>query len=88
MDAQTVLMKLKTICSDDYAKTTSLNQLYKDVIENYKFIHDNVSNDLYMSLHTEVDCVYYEIRLGDGEYDDMIFNDCIEVLKQVIKALE
>ena len=88
MDSEMVVMKLETICSVDYAKTASINKLYVDIIDVYKFIHDNVSNELYMSLHTELGCLYNEIRLGDGDYGDMVFNDCIKVLKQVIEELK
>jgi len=88
MDSTAVIERLSVICGDDYAKKSSLDELYRDVLNEYKFIHDNSSNELYMSLHTELQCVYYESRLGDCDYDDMVFNDCIMVLKKIIKELQ
>lgn len=88
MDSTAVIERLTVICGDDYAKNSSLNELYRDILNEYKFIHDNISNELYMSLHTELQCVYYESRLGDGDYDDMVFNDCILVLKEIIEELQ
>jgi|LakMenEpi03Aug12_release.lakeMendotaPanAssembly.Ray.scaffolds.fasta_scaffold3129749_1 hypothetical protein len=88
MDSTAVIERLTVICGDDYAKTSSLNELYRDVMNEYNFIHDNSSNELYMSLHTELQCVYYESRLGDGDCDDMVFNDCIIILKKIIKELQ
>lgn len=88
MDSSIVIMNLETICREEYISSSSLSNLYRDVMNIYTFIHDNISNELFISLHTELQCVHNEIRLGDGDYDEMVFDDCIEVLKQVLIELK
>lgn len=88
MDSHSVIMKLETICNADYYRTASLNELYIDINNLYDYIQNNISKELCESLHTEMKSVYYEIRLGDGDSYDIVFNDCIEVLKKVIEELQ
>jgi len=87
MNRDTVISKLEYICQYDYNNIASLFDVYIDIIQYQDYIKENISSDLYDSLHTELMCVYTESRLGDGEYGEMVYNNCIDVVKQVIKVL-
>jgi hypothetical protein len=86
MDSASIVFKLKHICSDEYYADSDLFILYRDIIEHKGFIRKTTTDDLYESLCTELDCVFYEARFGDyGDYSEKVYKDCIEVLKKVVQ---
>jgi hypothetical protein len=86
MDSASIVFKLKHICSDEYYADFDLFTLYRDIIEHKGFIRKTTTNDLYESLCTELDCVFYEARFGDNDdYTETVYNDCVEVLKKIVQ---
>lgn len=89
MNKATVIAKLQYICSEEYYNNNNsdLFTLYRDICEYISFLNENISEELLSSLNTELKCVYNESRLGDGEYNDLVYNDCIDVIKDIINTL-
>ena len=87
MESASIILKLKNICSDDYAANADFFSLYRDILEHKEFISKTTTNDLYESLCINLDCVFQEARLGDNdEYTEMVYNDCVGVLKEIVKG--
>jgi hypothetical protein len=82
-----IITKLKYICEDEYAKNSSLISLYRDIIEHNNFIHNNTTEYLWQNLCIELDYVYNELYLGYGVYSEYVFNNCINVLKKIVRNL-
>lgn len=74
-----------------------------DVIDNNNYSHmimlyrmtvskerlkDKISNDLYISYVTELECVYNESIFGDGSYDELVANDYNKTVKEIIEYLK
>jgi|694.fasta_scaffold18463_4 hypothetical protein len=88
MDSASIIARLKYICDNEYSENTSLFTLYSDVIQFQDYIRERTSPELYQHLCTELDCVFNEARFGDGVYADYVFNDCIDVLKEIVEEIE
>ena len=84
MESASIILKLKNICSDDYAANADFFILYRDILEHIEFISEITTNDLYESLCLNLDCVFYEARYGDN--DKIVYNDCVGVLKEIVKG--
>ena len=87
MESTSIIDRLKYICSDKYSEETFLFTLYIDIIQYKDYIREKTSPELYQRLCSELECVYYESRFGDGEYTDIVFSDCISVLKEIVEGM-
>ena len=88
MESASIIAELKHICNyNEYPLASTLFTLYRDIIQHKDFIRENAPNDLYESLCVELDCVFNEARFGNGDDLDMVYEDCINVLKQIVEVL-
>jgi hypothetical protein len=85
MDKASVYQQLSYICSEKYyyKETTSLFTLYRDILEYKTFLEENSSEELALSLNTELECVFIEARYGGNDYD-LVYKDCITIVKKII----
>lgn len=88
MESASIIARLKYICDDEYAEKTSLSTLYTDVIQYKDYMSEKLSPELYKYLCSELDCVYYESRLGESMYTEDVFSDLTDALKDIIEFLE
>lgn len=86
------------------AKSQLIFAILSNIFNNHDDIHKfyrnlcNINDDIYTQIPKENEilsryeierrCVYEESRLGDGECDEMVINDCIDVLNEIITFLQ
>jgi hypothetical protein len=90
MNKEFVCQQLSYICSQEYYynDSTSLFSLYRDILEYKDFLNENISEELYESLNTELECVFIESRFGGDANDyDLVYKDCIDIVKKIIATL-
>ena len=83
----TVITNLTEVSNKKYEGMTSLLYLYREIHPYLNFIKSAIDTELYESLKIECDTCHKEFQYGDGEYSENVFNDCIEVIKEVIIVL-
>lgn len=84
MDNTGIINDLNSIIEPDVYDLDSLDYI---IAKHLKYIRQKAPVELMNSLSIELRCVYYEIRLGDGEYTEHVYNDCIDALKAIIPYL-
>ena len=59
------------------------------ISKHIRYIRQKAPVELMKSISNEMRCVYHEIRLGDGNGDDIetVYNDTIDALKPIIPFL-
>ncbi len=86
MDVTDLIVKVNTITTSDrdnickfYTGLCSVSDELRNVIP--------IDTGLYENYELQKQCVYNEIRHGDGIYDDIVMDDCIYSLNQMINYL-
>lgn len=88
MDNSDIVSKLINIANQSYSRDNMINLRY-EILDSSIFIKEHIPDKLYDRLETEIECCYNELEYesGEGEYSERVYNDCVEVLKEVIEVL-
>ena len=67
-----------------------IHKFYRSLCEVNDIIYSRIpqDNELLSRYAIERQCVYEESRLGDGECDELVINDCIVVLNEISTFLQ
>lgn len=85
MNREIVIDNLQEIINTDYDGMYSLSELYRKLKIYEEYISSNVSPELYNKFTIELDTVNNEYKYGDNDiYTYLCYNDCLNVLEQVI----
>ena len=63
----------------------NLNYLYFKMTSIADLVKKFSTDDLYKSFNINRQCLFYEIRFGDG--DDCVIDDCIDVINEILAKL-
>lgn len=82
MDREEMISKFEEIKKIDSRCLRTIWRKSSSLVQNAK---DHISEELYNSLHTELQCVYYESIYGGDEEDClMVRNEFINVIDRVL----
>lgn len=86
--ADMVISVFMNLINTEY-NSNSIIELLMVFEDNREYIERHTSIELYDRLQEEITCCSdeYDYELGVGEYSERVYNDCIEVIKEVIRVL-